>query len=222
MTRRPRKPLPVPTLTEELRAWRAGYRVVAGVDEAGRGPLAGPVVAAAVVLDPENGRPWWSEVRDSKQLTARRRERLADVIRAEAAHGIGVASSEEVDALGIVAATRLAMTRAIGALPDKPSYLLLDALKLPDLDVAQRSLIRGDALCPSIAAASIVAKVERDGMMAAFDARWPAYGFARNKGYGTPEHLRALAERGACPIHRRSFAPVRAWLEGELRPIDSD
>ncbi len=214
MTRRARNPLPVPTLTEELRAWRAGYRVVAGVDEAGRGPLAGPVVAAAVVLDPENGRPWWSEVRDSKRLTARRRERLAEVIRAEAPHGIGVATSEEIDGLGIVAATRLAMTRAIAALPEKPSYLLLDAMKLPGLDAVQRSLIRGDALCPSIAAASIVAKVERDRMMAAFDTEWPTYGFARNKGYGTREHLRALAEHGACPIHRRSFAPVALRVYG--------
>lgn len=202
-----------PTLSEEIRAWRAGYRHVAGVDEAGRGPMAGPVVAAAVVLDPQFAQPWWSELRDSKLLTARRRAGLAGLLREGFAYGVGVASHEEIDTLGLLVATREAMLRALAALPMRPDLLLIDAVTLPDGAAAQRALIHGDTLSASIAAASVIAKVERDRLMDEYDVLYPAYGFARNRGYCTQAHLEALSEHGPCPIHRRSFAPVRAWLE---------
>ena len=204
-----------PTLAEEIRGWRAGYRHVAGVDEVGRGPMAGPVVAAAVILDPQFLAPWWSELRDSKTLTANRRARLAERLRDTAAFGVGLASHEEVDGLGLLEATRQAMLRALAALPCRPDQVLVDAVSLPKEVGSQRALIHGDALCVSIAAASIIAKVERDRLMDEYDRTYPAYGFGHNRGYCTPDHLRALAQHGLCPIHRRSFAPVRAYLDGE-------
>lgn len=204
----------IPTLSEEIRAWRAGHRLVAGVDEVGRGPIAGPVVAAAVILDPERAREWWSDLRDSKQLPAKERERLAALIVSECAWGIGVAAHDEVDAAGIVEATRRAMRRALAALPETPSFVIADALTLPELGLPQRALAHGDALSASVAAASIVAKVRRDALMRGEHEVWPQYAFDRNKGYGTAEHLRALAEYGVCPIHRRTFAPVAARLDG--------
>ncbi len=204
--------LAVPTLNAEIAAWRQGRRCVAGVDEAGRGPLAGPVVAAAVILDPGAPRAWWSDLRDSKMLAEAERERLAALIRDDCAFGVGVASHGQVDALGLIAATKLAMRGALAALPVRPDMLLIDAESLPEY--RHRSVIHGDALCASIAAGSIVAKVARDRMMAAYDETFPAYGFAHNRGYATPEHLRALDAKGPCAIHRRRFAPVRAALEG--------
>lgn len=204
----------IPTLSEEIRAWREGHRVVAGVDEVGRGPIAGPVVAAAVILDPECVRAWWSDLRDSKQLSPGERERLAAFIVDECAWAVGVSSHEEVDAAGIVEATRRAIRRALAALPATPSFVITDALALPEVALPQRALTHGDALSLSVAAASIVAKVHRDRLMCEHHESWPVYGFERNKGYGTAEHLRALAEHGVCPIHRRSFAPVAARLEG--------
>jgi len=204
----------VPTLSEEIRCWRAGYRHVAGLDEAGRGPMAGPVVAAAVVLDPHQGALWWSELRDCKLLTALRRERLGALLREHAAVGVGAASHDEVDAAGLMEATRRAMTRALEALPCRPDHLLLDAISLPNGAGPQRSIIHGDALCLSIAAASIVAKVARDRLMDGYAETYPSYGFEHNRGYCTAGHLAALREHGPCPIHRRSFAPVRAWYEG--------
>ncbi len=213
-----------PTLSEELRAWREGHRHVAGVDEAGRGPMAGPVVAGAVILDPQFAASWWSELRDSKLLTARRRQQLARRLRENAAFGIGAASHEEIDGLGLVEATRQAMLRALAALPCRPDLLLIDAMRLPQQGGwQQRSIIHGDALAVSVAAASVLAKVERDRLMDEYHGSYPVYGFSRNRGYCTPEHLRALAEHGPCPIHRRSFAPVRARLEvqGELPEIVS-
>lgn len=204
----------IPTLSEEIRAWRAGYRLVAGVDEVGRGPIAGPVVAAAVILDPERARAWWSDLRDSKQLPPKERERLAALIMDECAWAVGIATHEEIDAQGIVEATRLAMCRALLALPEPPSFVITDAVNLPQAGLPQRALTHGDALSASVAAASIVAKVRRDALMRVEHETWPAYGFERNKGYGTAEHLRALAEHGVCPIHRRTFAPVAARLEG--------
>ncbi|MBF6600917.1 MAG: ribonuclease HII [Dehalococcoidia bacterium] len=204
--------LAVPTLNAEITAWRQGRRHVAGVDEAGRGPLAGPVVAAAVILEPGAPRAWWSELRDSKMLVEAERERLAALIRSECAFGVGVVSHTLIDSLGLIAATKRAMREALAALPLRPDLLLIDAESLPEY--RHRSVIHGDALCCSIAAGSIVAKVARDQIMAAYHETFPAYGFDHNRGYSTPEHLQALDETGPCAIHRRRFAPVRAALEG--------
>jgi ribonuclease HII len=147
-------------------------------------------------------------------MTARQRERLTESLRRHAACAVGRATNEEIDAAGLIPATRRAMLRALSALPTRPDLLLLDAMALPEASVEQRSLVHGDALSASIAAASIIAKVERDQLMDAHDATYPQYGFAHNRGYCTRDHQRALEEHGPCPIHRRSFAPVRAWLEG--------
>ena len=204
--------LAVPTLNAEIAAWRRGHRTVAGVDEAGRGPLAGPVVAAAVVLDPGSPRHWWSDLRDSKQVAEAQRERLSALIRAECAFGIGVVSHELIDSLGLIRATKMAMRQALDALPVRPDMLLIDAESLPDY--RHRSIVHGDSLCASIAASSIVAKVARDHIMAEYHEVFPAYGFLTNRGYSTPEHLSALDAAGPCEIHRRRFAPVRAALEG--------
>lgn len=205
----------MPTLSEEIRGWKEGRRHVAGIDEVGRGPMAGPVVAAAVILDPQFAAPWWAELRDSKLLSSRARARLAARLRESAAIGIGSASHAEIDTLGMIPATRQAMLRALAALPWRPDLLLIDALSLPREAGAQVSLIHGDTLSSSIAAASIVAKVERDGLMDAYDVAYPEYGFARHRGYCTRDHLRALEEYGPCPIHRCSFAPVRERLARE-------
>lgn len=204
----------IPTLAEELRAWRTGYRHVAGVDEVGRGPMAGPVTAAAVVLDPEVAQVWWSDLRDSKALTKRQRERLDESIRESARYGIGHADHDEIDSMGIVPATHRAMQRALEALPARPDLILVDALTLPDVIEEQRPIIHGDALCISIAAGSILAKVERDRIMSEYDEQYPDYGFSHNQGYCTKDHMQALNEHGPCPIHRRSFAPVRDYLAG--------
>ncbi len=206
-----------PTLGAELAAWRSGIRVVAGVDEAGRGPLAGPVVAGAVILDPDRPRTWWSELRDSKLLDEAARIRLDAIIRYECAAGVGIASHDEIDALGLIEATKRAMRRAVEALPVRPDMLLIDAVSLPEY--RHRSIIHGDALVASIAAGSIVAKVARDEIMAAYDPHYPHYGFASNRGYATPEHKRALDAHGPCPIHRRLFAPVRAACEARGLPL---
>jgi ribonuclease HII len=194
-----------------------GYSWVVGLDEAGRGALAGPVFAGAVVLPsrPEELLDLLGCVRDSKQLTASAREEAFDRVMGAARYaGIGAASSEEVDALGVAPATRLAWLRAASGLPCA-DFLLLDAFPLPESGLPQRALVRGDAHCLSIAAASILAKVARDRHMRARGEDLPVYGFGRNKGYGTREHLRALGEHGACHLHRRTFAPVRRLALGE-------
>jgi ribonuclease HII len=201
-----------PTWTNETRLWAAGYRRLAGLDEVGRGAWAGPVVAAAVVFPPGDltlARRL-SGVRDSKQLTAGQRQRLLEVIR-ECAVGVGVGTvpPEEIDALGIVPATRRAMALALEAVSPSPDYLLIDYLSLPGVALPQYSLPKGDLRVVSIAAASIVAKVSRDRMMIEMEDRLPGYGFARNKGYGTAQHQAALAEIGPSVAHRMSFAPVR-------------
>jgi len=205
----------VPFLSEELQCWRRGLRRVAGVDEVGRGPMAGPVVAAAVVLDPSNAVAWWGELRDSKLLSARVRQRLAEAIRHSAEVGVGVVGHEVIDAVGITVATCRAMRLALEELCPAPDYILVDGRPLRHLALPHKALVGGDRRCLSIAAASIVAKVERDRLMVEYDGLFPGYGFARHKGYPTAEHVRALAELGPCAIHRRSWAPVRA-ITGSL------
>jgi ribonuclease HII len=184
--------------------------LVAGVDEAGRGPLAGPVVAAAVILDelhPIEG------LADSKKLTPARREKLYDEIRAKAlCCSIAEASVEEIDQLNILQATLLAMRRAVEGLRLKPAKVLVDGNRLPVLDVLAEAIVKGDATVPAISAASILAKVHRDRWCADYDREFPQYGFAAHKGYGTAEHLAALRQHGACPQHRKTFAPVTEVL----------
>jgi ribonuclease HII len=184
--------------------------LVAGVDEAGRGPLAGPVVAAAVILD--DTQPI-AGLADSKALTALRRERLFDEIRAKAlCCSIAQASVQEIDTLNILQATMLAMRRAVEGLRLKPVKVLVDGNRLPTLGVLSEAIVGGDARVAAISAASILAKVHRDRLCAALHEEYPHYGFTGHKGYGTPEHLQALREHGACPEHRRSFAPVAAAI----------
>ncbi|MCL0065001.1 ribonuclease HII [Dehalococcoidia bacterium] len=203
-----------PSFIEEERLWQQGYRLVAGIDEVGRGPLAGPVVAAAVILSPESRLSWLHQVRDSKRLAPRKREFLSSCIQREAlAVGVGVVPPDTIDACGIVAATRLAMRLAVEKLAQSPDFLLIDWITMPELDIPQRSITRGDNFSRSIAAASIVAKVHRDRLMMEYDSLYSGYGFARNKGYPTIEHLAKLRRLGCCPIHRASFAPVREVRE---------
>ena len=184
--------------------------LVAGVDEAGRGPLAGPVVAAAVILDDQ--RPI-KGLNDSKKLSAKQREKLYDEIRAKAlCCSVAQASVDEIDQLNILQATLLAMKRAVEGLRLKPAKVLVDGNRLPVLDVLAEAIVKGDATVPAISAASILAKVTRDRWCAELDAAYPQYGFAGHKGYGTAEHLAALQAHGACPEHRKTFAPVTAVL----------
>ena len=198
---------PDPDELFECEAWARGFRRVAGVDEAGRGPLAGPVVAAAVVL-PRRCR--LEGLRDSKLLSERQREQVyARLLTAAVDVGVGVVDAEVIDTLNILEATRLAMLQAIRHLTPAPDYLLLDAVVLSGIAAEQRAVIKGDRLCLSIAAASIVAKVLRDRLMVRAHAQYPQYGFLAHKGYGTAEHLRQLQRYGPCALHRRSFAPVR-------------
>lgn len=185
---------------------------MAGVDEAGRGPLAGPVVAAAVILDPE--RPI-KGLHDSKLLTPSRREELfAQILEGAMAVGVGNVEPETIDRINILEATRRAMQEAIDKLAFPPELVLTDAVRLASLSCPQKNLIQGDRRSASIAAASIVAKVTRDRLMAECDRQFPEYGFARHKGYATPEHRAALAKHGPCPLHRRTFRGV--WQQGEL------
>ena len=201
-----------PTVCEEVALLGQGYHFVAGLDEVGRGPLAGPVVAGVVILPPNPKGKWRRLIRDSKQLTHAQRERALSYLQEEAlALEVGISSNEEVDEFGIVDATRTAMQRALNSLAILPQFLLLDAISLPRVSIPQKSIVHGDALCLSIAAASIVAKVARDRIMEEQDSLYPSYGFASHKGYATERHLRVLKAKGPCPIHRRSFAPVKDW-----------
>ena len=194
----------------EARLHAEGYSAVAGLDEAGRGPLAGPVSAGVAVLPARPTGDWVHLIDDSKKLTPRQREAAYACLKTEAvAMAVGYSSPREIDSMGIASATRLAMKRALEQVPVKPDYLLLDAFPLPGVNLPQRALIKGDSEVLSIAAASIAAKVERDHLMDELDARYPQYGFASNKGYGTPDHLRAIAEHGPCPAHRLTFGRVR-------------
>ena len=193
------------TLQFEKKAWASGALLVAGVDEVGRGSLFGPVVAAAVILDPAYR---IRGLRDSKLLPAERREILSARIRQHAiAWAIAAVDAARIDQINIYQASRVAMREAVSMLATAPDFLLIDALKL-DLPTPQRPIIHGDALSASIAAASIIAKVERDRLVSLWDPVFPIYGLASNKGYSTPRHLRALREQGPSPLHRQSFAPV--------------
>ncbi len=206
-----------PDLSVEQRLWASGYTRVAGLDEAGRGAWAGPVVAAAVILAP--GQPdllaRLAPVRDSKLLTPLQRERCYALILENAlAYGAAAVSPGEIDRIGIVPATRRAMALAVARCCPSPDYLLIDALPIPEVDTPQYVTFKGDLLHLSISAASVVAKVTRDRMMVGLDARLAGYGLARHKGYGTALHREALRELGVSREHRRSYAPVRALLEG--------
>jgi ribonuclease HII len=192
---------------------RRGFRTIAGVDEVGRGSLAGPVVAAAVILDRTSR---LRGVRDSKLLSeARRREEFGKIVLSAVAYGFGVMEAGTVDRINVLEATRRAMTAAVSSLSEPPDALLIDALQLPAVDLPQVSLVHGDRRCLSIAAASILAKVFRDEMMREFDRLFPGYRFGSNKGYGTADHRRALSELGPTPLHRVTFAGVGSSRSGE-------
>jgi ribonuclease HII len=195
------------TLFERI-GFAQGFQRIAGLDEAGRGPLAGPVVAAAVILPKDAVFPG---LRDSKKLTALQRERFFEEInRCAEAVGVGRVDPEVIDRINILQATHLAMIRALDHLTVTPDYLLIDALTLPGLQTPQKALIRGDDLSQTIAAASVIAKVTRDRLMLDYDRLYPEYHFRSHKGYGTAEHLEALERFGPCPIHRMTFRRVRA------------
>jgi len=193
-------------LTYDTALYEKGYCLIAGVDEAGRGPLAGPVVAAAVILN--NGVPI-PGIDDSKKLSEPRRESLYEKIKQNAsAYGVGIVERDVIDDINILRASLEAMRLAILDLPMKPDFLLIDGLYVPDTNFPSEAVTHGDSLSASIAAASIVAKVTRDRIMREYDKIYPQYGFSRHKGYPTPQHLAALDKFGPCDIHRRSFAPV--------------
>ena len=196
----------------EGQAWRTGLTRIAGVDEAGRGPLAGPVVAAAVVISPDRR---VRGVADSKVLPVERREELFALIHERAvAVGVGIVDHLTIDRINILEATRVAMAQALAALTVVPELVITDFVALRSLACPQRNLVDGDARCATVAAASIVAKVTRDRLMRQLDVEYPAYGFARHKGYATPEHIAAIDRHGLCPLHRRSF--VSEWRQGQL------
>ena len=201
-----------PSLRFENRLWKRGFLHVAGIDEVGRGALAGPVYAGAVILPFRNGiLDELSGVRDSKMMTPEEREYWAPIIQEKAlAYSLGWASCKEIDRYGIVPATHLAARRALKALPFPPQYLLLDYIKLKKVHMPQTALIAGDARCLSISAASVIAKVARDAELRSLDLRYPAYGFASHKGYATDLHFSALAALDPCPQHRFTFAPLRS------------
>ena len=211
----------LPTFDQEHALQARGYRLVAGVDEVGRGALAGPVMAAAVILPLGSDFPWLKLVRDSKQLSPRQRERVFDLVRsAGIPFGLGSVPHATIDRVGIVRATRMAMAEAVQALPSRPDFLLIDALTLPGVDLPQKGMVRGDQISFSIACASIMAKVTRDRLMVDLDREYPGYLFARHKGYGTEEHVECLRRLGPSPIHRRNFQPVRESMPLDL-PEDS-
>lgn len=210
-----------PDMAEELALHARGFRLVAGLDEVGRGALAGDVVAGAVILPADAGvLQRLHGVRDSKQLTPRQRSMLRETIQAEAiAIGLGRVSAQEIDRVGIATATRQAMQLAVAGLSIQPEYLLIDAVYLPDVAIPQKALIKGDVRCLCIAAASVMAKVYRDALMTELDGVYPGYGFARHKGYGTALHCQALHLYRPCAIHRQSYAPVRQALSATCEDL---
>lgn len=200
-----------PTLEFESRLWGLGLTYVAGVDEVGRGALAGPVYVGAVILPVSDGvNEELSGVRDSKMMSPEEREFWMPIIQETAiAYGLGWASCKEIDRWGIAPATRMAAKRALNSLSIRPEHVLLDYISLSRVDLPQTSMAAGDALCLSVAAASVLAKVARDAKLCELDSRFPKYGFASHKGYYTDDHVRAIKKHGPCAQHRRSFAPVR-------------
>ncbi len=186
-------------------AVKGKFAVVAGIDEAGRGPLAGPVVAAAVILDRKKK---IKGIRDSKKVPEAEREELYELIMSSSRVGVGIVGADEIDRINILNATKKAMCNAVADLGEVPELLLIDALSLPNIKTEQMSIIKGDAKSASIAAASIIAKVTRDRIMMEYHQTYPCYGFDNHKGYATKKHLESIAKHGPCPIHRRSFAPV--------------
>ncbi|MFC1958812.1 ribonuclease HII [Chloroflexota bacterium] len=204
----------MPSFTEEKILKAQGYRYIAGIDEAGRGALAGPVLAAAVILPCNIDVPWLSLVKDSKQLSPAKRELLFHHIHKVAvAVGVGLTPPEVIDTCGIIKATRLAMKLAIEQLSPSPETLLIDYMHLPEVELPQKGVTYGDSLCFSIACASIIAKVTRDHLMMKLDKVYPGYGLARHKGYGTKEHLVCLSRLGPSSIHRQSFRPVKDMMQ---------
>ena len=190
--------------------WASGYRLVAGIDEAGRGPLAGPVVAAVVIL-PTTFRH--KGINDSKLLSEGKRKELVPVIERESlGWAVAAVDEREIERINILQATLLAMTRAVRGLLSRPDYLLVDALSIPEIELPQKAIVKGDRLSASIAAASILAKVSRDRLMEEYHERYPRYNFRRHKGYGTAEHREAISRFGPCPIHRRTFRGVKEFL----------
>jgi ribonuclease HII len=205
-----------PNLAEEDALRSQGYEFIAGIDEVGRGALAGPVVASAVILPHSTKLPWFELVRDSKELNSRKRESLFDLINKEAvAVGTGIVPPQVIDSVNILKATRIAMVQAVEKLPVQPGFLLVDRLGLSQCPIPQKGITRGDKLCLSIACASIIAKVTRDRMMEEFDRTYPGYEFAQHKGYGTGAHMSCLRKLGPSPIHRLYFAPVRELVTSQ-------
>ena len=199
-----------PSFAEEKLLGARGYHLIAGVDEVGRGPLAGPVMAAAVILPCNLSGDWLAEVRDSKQLSPLKRDFLSPKIQEAAVSvGVGAAGHDIIDAWGILEATHVAMKMAVRQLSVTPDYLLIDHVHLTEMPMPQKNITNGDSLCFSIACASIIAKVARDYLMVEYDKEYPGYEFARHKGYCTRVHLALLHHWGPCPIHRRSFRPVK-------------
>jgi ribonuclease HII len=203
-------------LTEEQQLFNQGYRLVGGIDEAGRGPLAGPVVAACVVIAPDFlMKKEYLLIKDSKKLSEKNRDEISSVILKEfAGVGIGCCDHQVIDRINILQASFLAMKKAIGSLRIKPDHIMLDGkFPIPNFSLPQRAVIKGDALIFSIAAASIVAKAHRDMLMREMDEKFPGYGFAIHKGYGTKLHMDKLKELGPCEIHRKSFKPIKKYLD---------
>jgi ribonuclease HII len=206
-----------PSLEEEKALWAQGFQLVAGIDEVGRGALMGPVMAAAVILPNIIRGKWKTKVRDSKQLTPKDRDYLFGFICENAvSYGIGSSTNDEIDSMGIAKATRLAMLQAVRQLNPQPHFLLIDWVRLKESYLPQKSIVHGDALCLSIACASIIAKVTRDRLVTEMDKDYPGYNFKEHKGYGTEEHLACLRDKGPCALHRRSFRPVSEMTGWQL------
>ncbi len=211
----------MPSFIEEEQLMALGYRLIAGVDEVGRGALAGPVVAAAVILPNDVDASSLDGVRDSKLISPTKRELLYyHIYEMAVSVGVGVVPHSVVDSQGVIRATRMAMKQAIERLSPSPESLLIDHLHLPELELPQKGITHGDNLCFSIACASIIAKVARDWLMEELDRLYPGYGLAQHKGYGTRQHVARLARLGACPIHRRTFRPVREITQGIFSKAD--